>query len=203
MLPAETDVTLDRRSAFRAGVGFGGPVGAAVRLQLLRGLGAEVRDKNERVDAVCALPIPHCAGGFLVDAEVGSGGGKLGLGIGAEAKVRSDDFRGTVGTGFEPTIARTWGSPVGTDPGLTYLGPELDLYVLRFGLSLGVLWRVAGTDGASALFSWGLGIGLERGASAPVLLARAAVGATVDDKLWLTPAVGFGLTFSGTEHPRL
>jgi hypothetical protein len=158
--PAETDVTLDRRSAFQVGVGFGGPVGAAARLRLLRGLGADVRQKNERVEAVCALPIPHCAGGFLVDAEVGSGGGKLGLGIGAEAKVRSEGFHGTVGTGFKLAIARTWGSPLGTNPGLTYLGPELDVYVLRVGVTLGVLWRVAGGAGSSALFAWGVGIAL-------------------------------------------
>jgi len=158
--PARTEVTIDRRNAFVTGLRFGGPVGAAVRLSLLHGLGADVREKDERVDAVCSVPIPHCAGGFLLDAEAGSGGGKLSLGIGANAKVQSEDFRGTVGAGLKLSLARTWGSPIGTDPGLTYLGPELDLYVLRVGVNLGVLWRVAGDGGSSPLFSWGLGIRL-------------------------------------------
>jgi hypothetical protein len=157
---AGSEVTIDRRTAVVAGVRFGGPVGAAVRLSLLHGLGADVREKDERVDAVCSVPIPHCAGGFLLDAEAGSGGGKLSLGLGANAKVQSEDFKGTVGAGLKLSLARTWGAPVGTDPGLTYLGPELDLYVLRVGVNLGVLWRVAGSGGSSALFSWGLGLRL-------------------------------------------
>jgi len=159
-LPAEAEVTIDRRNAVVAGVRFGGPTGASLRLSLLHGLGAKVREKDEKVDAVCAVPIPHCAGGFLLDAEAGSGGGKLSLGVGANAKVQSEDFRGTVGAGFKLSLAQTWGNPVGTDPGLTYLGPELDLYVLRVGVNVGVLFRVAGDGGSSALFSWGLGLRL-------------------------------------------
>jgi hypothetical protein len=49
---------------------------------------------------------------------------------------------------------------VGTEPGLTYLGPELDLSVIRINLTLGALFRVSGDRGSSALFSWGLGFGL-------------------------------------------
>ena len=44
--------------------------------------------------------------------------------------------------------------------GLTYLGPEADLSALRINLTLGVLFRVGGDGGSSALFSWGLGFGL-------------------------------------------
>ena len=110
--------------------------------------------------ALCALPIPHCAQGFLVQAEAGSGGGKLSLGVGARAHVDEEDFRGTVGVGLRASLVRTWGSPIGAEPDLTYLGPELDLSVLRINLSLGVLWRVSGNTGSSALFSWGLGFGL-------------------------------------------
>jgi hypothetical protein len=159
-LPAEAEVTIDRRNAVVAGVRFGGPIGASLRLSLLHGLGAKVREKDEKVDAVCAVPIPHCAGGFLLDAEAGSGGGKLSLGVGANAKVQSEDFRGTVGAGLKLSLAHTWGNPVGTDPGLTYLGPELDLFVLRVGVNVGVLFRVAGDGGSSTLFSWGLGLRL-------------------------------------------
>lgn len=158
--PAEAEVTIDRRNAVVAGVRFGGPIGASMRLSLLHGLGAKVREKDEKVDAVCAVPIPHCAGGFLLDAEAGTGGGKLSLGVGANAKVQSEDFRGTVGAGLKLSVAQTWGNPIGTDPGLTYLGPELDLYVLRVGVNVGVLFRVAGDGGSSTLFSWGLGLRL-------------------------------------------
>jgi hypothetical protein len=140
--------------------GFGGPLGATLRLDLLHGLGADVRGENERVKAVCALPIPHCARGFLLGAEAGSGGGKLSLGVGANARVESEDFRGTVGVGLALSLARTWGSPIGTRPGLGYLGPELRLAVLRFDVSFGALWRISGTGGDALLFSWGIGIRL-------------------------------------------
>lgn len=156
----ETEITLDKQTRFAAGLGFGGPIGATASLRLLHGLGADVREGEDRVKAVCAVPIPHCAQGFTLQADAGSGGGKLSLGIGARARVEEPDFRGTVGAGLRLSLARTWGSPIGTEPGLTYLGPELDLSVLRVNLNLGVLWRVSGQGGASALFSWGVGFGL-------------------------------------------
>jgi hypothetical protein len=158
--PAKTEVTLDRRTQVGAGIGFSGPLGAAGSLRILHGLGADVRDGSTRVKAVCAIPMPHCAQGFLVQADAGSGGGKLSLGLGAWANVDEESFRGTAGVALRLALARTWGNPVGTDPGLTYLGPELDLSVIRINLTLGVLWRVAGDGGAGALFSWGLGFGL-------------------------------------------
>jgi hypothetical protein len=156
---AETEVALGLGTGVAAGIGLSHPLGAALRVQVLRGLSADVRDDDGRVRAVCALPIPHCAQGFLLEAEAGSGGGKLSLGLGARARVDEDDFHGAVGVGLRASLARTWGSPFGTEPGLTYLGPELDLSILRLDLSLGVLWRVSGTAGASALFSWRIGIG--------------------------------------------
>jgi hypothetical protein len=127
---------------------------------MLHGLGADVRDEDGRVRAVCAAPLAICAHGFELDAAAGTGGGKLSLGLGARARVDEDDFHGTLGATLKASLARTWGSPVGTEPGLTYLGPELDLSVLRVELTLGVLWRIAGPGGKSALFSWGVGIGL-------------------------------------------
>jgi hypothetical protein len=158
--PAETEITLDRKTQVTAGVGFGGPLGAAASLRVLYGLGADVRDGSERVKVVCAVPIPHCAQGFLFEAGAGSGGGKVSLGLGARARVDDEEFHGTVGLGLKVSLARTWGSPIGTEPGLTYLGPELDLSVVHVGVSLGVLWRVSGDGGASALFSWAIGVGL-------------------------------------------
>jgi len=158
--PAKTEINLDRRSQLTAGVGVSGPIGAAASLRLLYGMGADVKDGSTRVNAVCAAPIPHCAQGFLLQVDGGSGGGKLSLGLGARAKVDDEGFRGTAGFALRVALARTWGNPIGTDPGLTYLGPELDLSVLRIGLTLGVLFRIDGDHGAGTLFSWGLGFGL-------------------------------------------
>jgi hypothetical protein len=155
-----TEITLDKDTQLAFGIGFFGPTGAAASLRVLHGLGADVREGEDRVKAVCALPIPHCAQGFLFQADAGSGGGKLSLGVGARARVDDEDFRGTVGVGLRAALARTWGSPIGTEPGLTYLGPELDLSIVRVNLTLGVLWRVSGRGGASVAFSWGVGFGL-------------------------------------------
>jgi hypothetical protein len=159
-MPAETDVRLDYRTQVRGGVGFSGPLGAIGSLQILHGVGADVRADGTRVKAVCAIPMPHCAQGFLVRADAGSGGGRLSLGLGAWAKVDADDFKGTAGAALRLAVAHTWGDPIGQPAGLTYLGPELDLSVLRINLTLGVLFRVAGDGGSSALFSWGFGFGL-------------------------------------------
>jgi len=158
--PAKTEITLDSRTQLGAGIGFSGPLGAAASLRLLHGLGADVRDGSTRVKAVCAIPMPHCAQGFLIQADAGSGGGKLSLGVGARAHVDEESFRGTAGVALRLALARTWGNPIGTEPGLTYLGPELDLSVIRINLTLGALFRVSGDRGSSALFAWGLGFGL-------------------------------------------
>jgi hypothetical protein len=160
MAPAQTEVTLDKLTRGWLGVGFSGPLGAQGTLRILHGLGADVREDDTRVKAVCAVPMPHCAQGFLLQADAGSGGGKLSLGLGAWAKIKDEDFRGTAGVALRLGLARTWGNPVGTEPGLTYLGPELDLSVIRVNLTLGVLFRVSGDRGAGTLFSWGLGFGL-------------------------------------------
>jgi hypothetical protein len=128
-------------------------------VSLFHGLGADVRDDTTRVKAVCALPIRYCANGFLVQADVGTGGGKLSLGLGAHAKVDEESFKGTAGVAARLAVAHTWGDPIGTEPGLTYLGPELDLSVVHVNVTLGLLFRVAGHGGASVLFSWGLGFG--------------------------------------------
>jgi hypothetical protein len=156
--PAETEVTLDLDTHVAGSVGVAGPLGFAAGFQLLHGLGADVREDGERVKAVCAVPIPHCAQGFLFQLDAGSGGGKLSLGVGARARVEEDDFNGTVGVGVRAAFVRTWGHPIGTEPNLNYLGPELDLAIRRLNVTLGVLWRVSGTGGHSALFSWGVGV---------------------------------------------
>ena len=77
----------------------------------------------------------------------------------ARARVEEEDFNGTVGVALRAAFVRTWGNPVGTQPGLSYLGPELDLSIVRVNTTLGVLWRVSGSGGKSVLFSWGFGFG--------------------------------------------
>jgi hypothetical protein len=158
--PPETEVYIDRQDQWAGRLGVQGPLGAAASLTLYHGLGADVREQDGRVKAVCAVPLAACAGGFLVEASAGSGGGKLSLGLGARARVNEEDFKGTVGVGLKASLARTWGDPFSTEPDLTYLGPELDLSILKVDVTLGVLWRVSGQGGKSALFSWGLGFGL-------------------------------------------
>ena len=158
--PAKTDITLDRQTLFRAGIGFSGPIGATASLELLHGLGADIKDDGTRVEAVCAIPMPHCAQGYVLRADVGTGGGKLSLGLGGLAKVHEEDFKGTVGAALRLALAHTWGDPIGQPAGTTFLGPELDLSVIRINLTLGVLFKVGGDGGSSALFSWGLGVGL-------------------------------------------
>lgn len=158
--PAETEITLELKTQVRAGLAFSGPLGAIGSVQILRGVGADVRDDGTRVKAVCAIPMPHCAQGFLLRADAGTGGGRLSVGLGAWAKVDTDGFDGTAGMALRLAVAHTWGDPIGQPAGLTYLGPEVDLSVLRINLTLGVLFKVGGSGGSSALFSWGLGFGL-------------------------------------------
>ena len=159
-LPAKTEVTLDKATHLSAGIGFGGPFGAIGSFRVMHGLGADVREEDGRVKAMCSLPIPHCAQGFTFQVDAGSGGGKVSLGVGAKAHVDDQDFHGSAGVGLRVSLARTWGSPIGTEPDLTYLGPELDLSIIKINVNLGVLWRVSGHGGSSAVFSWGLGFGL-------------------------------------------
>lgn len=132
------------------GAGFGGPLGAAVSGELLYGLRADVREDGERVRG---------AAGLLMQVQAGSGGGKLSLGVGGRARLEMEDFKGPLAGGLKLSLARTWGSPVGTRPGLTYLGPELDLSAMHVALTLGSLFRVGGGSGGGiVVFSWGLGV---------------------------------------------
>ena len=135
--------------ALAGGVGYAGPLGAALTGEAIYGLRADISDDGERVRG---------RAGLLIQAHAGSGGGKLSLGLGGRAAVESDDFRGAFGAGLKLSLARTWGSPVGTRPGLTYLGPELDLSAMHVALSLGPLFRVGGSGGPAVLFSLGLGV---------------------------------------------
>jgi hypothetical protein len=134
--------------SFSPGAGFSGPIGASLMAELMYGLGADVKDDGEHVRGRV---------GGLLQLHGGSGGGKLGLGVGARARVKSNELSGVFSVGLLVSVAHTWADPVGTARGLTYLGPEIDLSVMHVGLSMGTLWRIDGNGGKSFLFSWGVG----------------------------------------------
>jgi hypothetical protein len=138
-----------QESGLGGGVGYGGPLGAAVTGELIYGLRADVEDDGDRVRGLA---------GLLVQLHAGSGGGKLSLGAGGRARVDTDDFKAPAAAGVLLSVARTWGSPVGTEPGLTYLGPEIQLSAMHVGLTLGPLFRIAGGPGPAVLFSFGVGV---------------------------------------------
>ena len=145
----ETEITVAGRPHASGGLLFGGPLGASATGELLYGIRADVHEDDDRVRAFA---------GLALSAQAGTGGGKLGLGLAGRARVEMEDFRGSMGAGLKVSVARTWGSPVGTEPGLTYLGPELELDAMHVALGLGVLFRVGGNGGAGTLFSWSLGL---------------------------------------------
>src|SRR5262245_1160646 len=119
-------------------VGFGAPLGAAAGFELMHGLGAHIEDDGEVVKGVA---------GLVLQVHGGTGGGKLSLGAGARAHVRSEEFIGSMFAAFKLSLARTWGTPIGTTKELTYFGPELELSALHFNVGLGVLARVGGNGG--------------------------------------------------------
>ena len=57
---------------------------------------------------------------------------------------------------FTFTILRTWGKPVFTEPGRTYLGGELKVGLADWSIGLGPLKRLGGPGW---LLSWSLGKG--------------------------------------------
>jgi hypothetical protein len=156
-LQPRSDITIDRRTGFSASVGYGGPLGASATVTLLRGLGADVREGSERVKAVCAAPTRYCANGFLLETAAGVHGGRLSLGLGARARVEDEEFHGTVGVGLKLSLVRDWNSAAGNDTDRTWLGPEFDVVVKRFGVGCGVLWPVSGPFSAAPRFSWTIG----------------------------------------------
>jgi hypothetical protein len=132
-----------------AGVGWGGPLGAALTGEYIYGLRADIDDDGEHVKG---------RAGLLFQLHAGSGGGKLSVGAGARGRVETDDFKGVAAAALKLSVAHTWHDPVGTEAGLTYLGPEIDLSAMHVALSLGPLFRIAGNGGSAVLFSFGVGV---------------------------------------------
>jgi hypothetical protein len=148
VLAVPARIATAQEGALAGEFGFGGPLGAVATAELIHGLRADVEDDAERVKA---------RAGLLLQVHGGSGGGKFSLGVGARARIDSEDFKGTLAAGLKLSLLHTWGSPVGAEPGLTYLGPEIDLSAMHVGLSLGPLFRVGGDGGSAVLFSIGVG----------------------------------------------
>ncbi|HEX6738694.1 MAG TPA: hypothetical protein VF310_10495 [Vicinamibacteria bacterium] len=146
---AETDVMIRPRTRMGLAAGYGSPLGAAGTLELMYGLGADVRDDGDRVKALA---------GLLVQLHAGTTGGKLSLGLGARAHVRSEELRAPAGAGLKLSLARTWRSPLGEAGQRTYLGPELELSAFHVNLGFGALFRLRGDTGGPVLFSWDLGL---------------------------------------------
>jgi hypothetical protein len=144
----DSEVLVSPRTRLGAGAGYGSPLGAAATLELMYGLGADVREDSDRVKALA---------GVLFQVHAGTTGGKLSLGLGARAHVRSEDLHLPAGAGLKVSLARTWHSPQGDAGERTYLGPELELSAFHLNLGFGALFRVSGSGGGSVLFSWDLG----------------------------------------------
>ena len=156
-LHPRSDITIDRRTGLSASVGYGGPLGASATVTLLRGLGADVREGSERVKAVCAAPTRYCANGFLLETAAGVHGGRLSLGFGARARVEDEEFHRHGGRGAEALAGSRLELRSRQRHGRTWLGPELDFVVKRFGVGCGVLWPVSGPFSATPRFSWMIG----------------------------------------------
>ena len=147
---SDEEVDISVRARLGAEAGYSGPLGLAGTGELLFGLGADVREDDEQVRAMV---------GLLAQVHAGTAGWTGSLGVGARARIREDDFKGSGGAGLKLSLARTWSSR-GSDRGVTYLGPELDLSAMRVAVTLGPLFRVGGGRGGSVLFSWGVGVRL-------------------------------------------
>jgi len=96
--------------------------------------------------------------GPSVSVEAGTGGGQLAFGIGTVCL--DTPLLPKYGLALRAVVARTWGNPVRTEPGQTYLGVNLDLTALAT-LRLGVLKHVGKGDPRARdwLFVYGVGFG--------------------------------------------
>ena len=123
------------------GFAVGQPLGPSASAALIIGSVPAKRVK-------CAFS--YWSKGAFVQAEPGLGGGKFSLGYA--------NSNGMFGMAAKASAVRTWGKTWGTESGLTYLGPELELAM--FGrLSVGWLWRAGSSGGKKSMFTWGVGIG--------------------------------------------
>jgi hypothetical protein len=93
------------------------------------------------------MHIPH---GLLVQIEPGLGGGKARLGY-------AMGLLPYAAGGGKASVLRTWGHPLWTEAGRTYLGVEAEASFF-IKLSLGLMTRVAGPSGGRVLVTGGVGL---------------------------------------------
>ena len=97
--------------------------------------------------------------GNLVQAEAGVGGGQVSLGR-VFFTYCYTPFGSLGAADVKLTLLRTWGKPLFGGAGRTYLGPELDIGMADWKISLGLLARVQGDPASGRVrFVWGLGRG--------------------------------------------
>ena len=95
--------------------------------------------------------LPH---GLLIQVEPGLGGGKASLGY-------AMGLLPYAAGGVKASVLRTWGHPLLTEPGRTYVGVEAEASFF-IKLSLGVMARVAGPSGGRVLVTGGVGLAFWR-----------------------------------------
>jgi hypothetical protein len=108
--------------------------------------------------AVIVGDLGGCVGvgrGAVIQAEVGSDGGKLSLGIAAT------DLRLVPSTALtlKASVLRTWRRPWRTAPASTYVGPEATFTFKYVKATVGYGWRVGGS-GRSRMLVASMGLGL-------------------------------------------
>jgi len=127
-------------------LGAGGPLLASASAGVI--LGTDRAQPDE-------CPSPR---GWLLQAEGGVGGAKLG---GGPVFTYCHTPFGSLGAGSVQAVwVRTWGRPLATEPDLSYVGGELDLGLIDWRVTLGLVKRTGdAAAGANWLFTWGIARG--------------------------------------------
>jgi len=103
--------------------------------------------------------------GPVIEAKVGMGGGRLG--IGRSLLVLTEEKSLRVYADIKAVATRTWDKPRGASPHATYLGAEGGLSVSFVRFTLGLSKRIEKkSSGANYLFTWGVGIQVRMGSPA-------------------------------------
>ncbi|HVR72421.1 MAG TPA: hypothetical protein VMT87_16410 [Vicinamibacteria bacterium] len=144
--PTPTPRVSRRVAAPTFALGAGGPLLASASAGVILGTDRSLPDE---------CPSPR---GWLLQAEGGLGGVKL---SGGPAFTYCQTVFGSLGAAaLQATWARTWGRPLGTEPDLSYVGGELDIGLIDWRVTLGLLKRTGtATEGANWLFTWGIARG--------------------------------------------
>jgi hypothetical protein len=100
---------------------------------------------------------PGTGRGLLVQVQPGVGGGALNVGL-APVSFPAQRTQ-AIGFAVKARLLRTWGSPWGTEPGVTYAGFEAGA-AIGVKLATGLLWRVSSGGGDDRIWTWSVGVGL-------------------------------------------